>query len=180
MARTAGRPGTRRARLGRAVAAFADGGGWTVREVPTPAGHPTGWVANHAVATGRDSVYVPRQDQRPAGARGHHGRPLERRPLTVAARAPFDEANAAGADGAGRLWIGGWAPGGGPHSLMARWTGTRWATEELSAGVTGHSGMSTVFGIAGVPGTKGVFAAGTAGCASDPVLCGIVVSRDLR
>ncbi|GAA2350382.1 hypothetical protein [Streptomyces cuspidosporus] len=82
-------------------------------------------------------------------------------------------------DGAGRLWISGWAPGD-RHAVLSRWTGTAWATEKLPAGVTEHSEMSTVSGIAGVPGTKGVFAAGTAGCASDPVMCGIVVSRDLR
>ncbi|MDW6062996.1 hypothetical protein SAZ11_39515 [Streptomyces sp. FXJ1.4098] len=50
---------------------------------------------------------------------------------------------------------------------------------EAAADITEHSEMSTVFGIAAVPGTKGVLAAGTAGCASDPVQCGIVVSRDL-
>ncbi|GAA2351271.1 hypothetical protein [Streptomyces violaceusniger] len=63
--------------------------------------------------------------------------------------------------------------------MLTRWTGTGWATEELPADVTEHSEMSTVLGVAGVPGTKGVLAAGTAGCASDPVQCGMLVSRDL-
>ncbi|MEU6113330.1 hypothetical protein ABZ840_01985 [Streptomyces sp. NPDC047117] len=35
-----------------------NGHDWTVREVPTPTQHPTGWVANHIVATGRNSVHV--------------------------------------------------------------------------------------------------------------------------
>ncbi|MEU4897941.1 hypothetical protein AB0B12_14915 [Streptomyces sp. NPDC044780] len=156
-----------------------DGGGWTVREVPTPAETATGWSATHAVAAGRGTVYVlgRTEDPRAAGA-------------TMAVRwtgggwrslpaLPVDEANAAGADGAGRLWIAGWAPGD-PHTVLSRWTGTKWATEKLPAEVTEHSEMSTVLGIAGVPGTKGVFAAGLAGCASDPVQCGLLVSRDLR
>ncbi|MEU1669639.1 hypothetical protein ABZ547_39875 [Streptomyces sparsogenes] len=156
-----------------------DGGGWTVREVPTPAGHPTGWVANHAVATGRDSVYVlgktndPQAPEATMAVRWTGGRWQSLPAL------PVDETNAAGVDGAGRLWISGWAPGD-RHAVLSRWTGTAWATEKLPTGVTEHSEMSTVSGIAGVPGTKGVFAAGTAGCASDPVMCGIVVSRDLR
>ncbi|MBI0317688.1 hypothetical protein JBF12_32890 [Streptomyces javensis] len=155
-----------------------NGGGWTVREVPAPGAHPTGWVANHAVATGRNSVYVVGKTNDPQSPTA-----------TMAARwtgsrwqslpaLPVGEANAAGADGAGRPWIAGWAPGS-PHAVLARWTGTAWATEELPADVTEHSEMSTVLGVAGVPGTRGVLAAGTAGCASDPVQCGVLVSRDL-
>ncbi|MGY0062019.1 hypothetical protein ACWY4P_36715 [Streptomyces sp. LZ34] len=156
-----------------------NGSGWTVREVPTPTDHPTGWSANHAVATGRNSVYVIGKTNDPQAptatlATRWNGSRWQSLPAL-----PVDEANAAGADGAGGLWIGGWIPGS-PHSVLSRWTGTKWATEELPADVTEHSEMSTVLGIAGVPGTKGVFAAGTAGCASDPVMCGVVVSRDLR
>ncbi|MDX3224437.1 hypothetical protein [Streptomyces sp. ME19-01-6] len=155
-----------------------NGSRWTVREVPVPAEHPTGWVANRAVATGRNSVYVlgkTNDPQAPTATMAAHWNGSRWQSL---AELPVDEANTAGADGAGRLWIAGWTPGN-PHSVMARWTGTKWATEELPADVTGHSEMSTVLGIAGVPGTKGVFAAGTAGCASDPVQCGVLVSRDL-
>ncbi|WP_223863301.1 hypothetical protein [Streptomyces sp. 5-10] len=155
-----------------------NGSGWTVREVPAPGEHPTGWVANHAVATGRNSVYVVGKTNDPQSPTatmatrwtGSRWQSLPTLPLT--------EANAAGADGAGRPWIAGWAPGK-PHSVLTRWTGTGWATEELPADVTEHSEMSTVLGVAGVPGTKGVLAAGTAGCASDPVQCGMLVSRDL-
>ncbi|MFD8460277.1 hypothetical protein [Streptomyces antimycoticus] len=155
-----------------------NGRGWTVREVPTPAEHPTGWVANHAVATGRGSVYVvgkTNDAEVPEGTMatqwtGSHWQSLP--------ALPVDEANAAGADGAGKLWIAGWSAGG-RHSVLSRWTGTGWATEELPADVTEHSEMSTVSGIAAVPGTNGVFAAGTAGCQSDPVMCGVVVSRDV-
>ncbi|WP_240813114.1 hypothetical protein [Streptomyces sp. DASNCL29] len=155
-----------------------NGGGWTVREVPAPGEHPTGWVANHAVATGRNSVYVvgktndPQSPTATLAARWTGGRWRSLPAL------PVGEANAAGADGAGRPWIAGWAPGN-PHAVLARWTGTAWATEELPAEVTEHSEMSTVLGVAGVPGTRGVLAAGTAGCASDPVQCGVLVSRDL-
>ncbi|MFI9028086.1 hypothetical protein [Streptomyces sp. NPDC053560] len=92
---------------------------------------------------------------------------------------PVDEVNAADVDGAGRLWIAGWS-GGNPHSVLSRWTATEWTTETLPADVTEHSEMSTGLGIRGVPGTKGVFAVGTAGCQSDPVMCGVLVSRDLR
>lgn len=156
-----------------------NGRGWTVREVPVPSEHPTGWVANHAVATGRNSVYVvgkTNDPQAPTATMAAHWTGSRWRSLPAL---PVDEANAAGADGAGGLWIAGWTPGGDAHSVLARWTGTKWSTEKLPADVTEHSEMSTVFGIAAVPGTKGVLAAGTAGCASDPVQCGIVVSRDL-
>ncbi|MES4901753.1 MULTISPECIES: hypothetical protein [unclassified Streptomyces] len=155
-----------------------NGSRWTVREVPVPSEHPTGWVAGHAVATGRNSVYVvgkTNDPQVPAATMAARWTGSRWQSLPAL---PVDEANAAGADGAGRLWIAGWAPGN-PHSVMARWTGTKWSAEELPADVTEHSEMSTVLGITGVPGTKGVLAAGTAGCASDPVQCGIVVSRDL-
>ncbi|MFD7499632.1 hypothetical protein [Streptomyces sp. NPDC059850] len=65
-------------------------------------------------------------------------------------------------------------------TMAARWTGREWAAEELPADVTEHSEMSSVTGIAGVPGTNGVFATGLAGCAGDPVQCGLLVSRYLR
>ncbi|MEU5644398.1 hypothetical protein [Streptomyces milbemycinicus] len=155
-----------------------NGSAWTVREVPTPSEHPTGWVAGHAVATGRNSVYwvgKTNDAEVPTATMAAHWTGSRWQSLPAL---PVDEANAAGADGAGQLWIAGWKPGN-PHSVLARWTGKEWATEELPADVTEHSEMSTVLGIAGVPGTKGVLAAGTAGCASDPVQCGIVVSRDL-
>ncbi|MFE2677300.1 hypothetical protein [Streptomyces hygroscopicus] len=155
-----------------------DGGGWTVREVPTPGAHPTGWTAGHAVATGRGSVYwIGKTNDAgvPQATMAAHWDGSRWRSLPAL---PVDEANAAGADGAGRLWVSGWAPGD-RHSVSARWTGTTWVTETLPADVTEHSEMSTVLDIAGVPGTKGVFAAGMAGCASDPVQCGLLVSRGL-
>ncbi|MFF7649225.1 hypothetical protein ACFZCY_05095 [Streptomyces sp. NPDC007983] len=155
-----------------------NGSGWTVREVPTPTGSPTGWTSGHAVATGRNSVYLvgKTNEDRPAATMATRWTGSGWQSLPAL---PVEEANALGADGAGRLWIAGWTPGD-PHSVLSRWTGTAWATEKLPADVTGKSEMSSVLGIAGVPGTKGVFAAGTAGCASDPVQCGMLVSRDLR
>ncbi|OKI02721.1 hypothetical protein A6A06_16040 [Streptomyces sp. CB02923] len=155
-----------------------NGNGWTVREVPVPSGHPTGWVANHAVATGRNAVYVlgkTNDAQAPEAtmAARWNGSGWQSLPAL-----PVDEVNAANTDGAGRLWIAGWS--GGRHSVLSRWTGTGWATEQLPTGVTAHSEMSTVLGIGGVPGTSGVFAAGTAGCQADPVMCGVLVSRGLR
>ncbi|MFJ2200436.1 hypothetical protein [Streptomyces violaceusniger] len=155
-----------------------NGSGWTVREVPTPAESATGWTAGHAVATGRNSVYVVGKTNEDTPKATMATRWTGSRWESLPAL-PVGEANAVGADGAGRLWIGGWTPGN-RHSVLSRWTGTEWATEELPADVTEHSEMSTVLGIAGVPGTKGVFAAGTAGCASDPVQCGMLVSRDVR
>ena len=156
-----------------------NGSDWTTREVPTPTEHPTGWVANHAVATGRNSVYVvgkTNDSQAATATMATHwtGRRWQSLPAL-----PVEEANATAADGAGRLWVAGWSTGS-PHSVLSRWTGTAWATEQLPADVTEHSEMSTVSGITAVPGTKGVFAAGTAGCQSDPVMCGVVASRDLN
>ena len=155
-----------------------DGGGWTVREVPTPAASPTGWTAGLPVATGRNAVSVvgSTNEDTPEATMAVRWTGSRWQQLPAP---PLGQINAASADGAGRLWIGGWSAGN-PHSVLSRWTGTEWATEELPADVTEHSEMSSVTGIAGVPGTKGVFAAGLAGCASDPVQCGMLVSRDLR
>ncbi|MEU7484464.1 hypothetical protein [Streptomyces sp. NPDC042319] len=136
-------------------------------------------MANHIVATGRNSVHVLEKTndaQVPEATMATRWTGSGWQSLDAL---PVDEGNAANVDGAGRLWIAGWS-GGNRHSALSRWTGTKWATEALPADVTEHSEMSTVLGISGVPGTKGVFAAGTAGCRSDPVMCGVLVSRDLR
>ncbi|MET9296711.1 hypothetical protein [Streptomyces sp. NPDC003077] len=156
-----------------------DGSRWTTHKVPTPTAHPTGWVANHAVTAGRNSVYVlGKTNDAQAPEATMAARWTGSRWQTLPAP-PVDEVNAANVDGAGRLWVAGWSAGD-RHSVLSRWTGTTWTTEALPAEVTEHSEMSTVLGIAGVPGTSGVLAAGTAGCQSDPVMCGVLVSRDLR
>jgi hypothetical protein len=88
--------------------------------------------------------------------------------------------NAAGVDASGNVWVAGWLPGGGPHTVFSRWDGTAWTGEELPEELTSTSWGSTVFDIEGVPGTRAVLATGIAGCESAMESCGLVVSRGLR
>ncbi|MFF0159998.1 hypothetical protein ACFYRY_21045 [Streptomyces sp. NPDC005263] len=157
-----------------------DGRRWTVRAVPVPYEYGTGWAANHIVSTKRGTVHVfgkTNDPQVPSGllATRWDGRTWQSIPTPA-----VDEVNAAGTDGSGGVWVAGWPPHGGGHTLLSRWDGTTWTDEELPAELTSTSVGSSILGIDGIPGTRAVLAAGNAACESVTGACGLLVSRGLR
>jgi len=93
-------------------------------------------------------------------------------------RMRVDEVNAAGVDGSGNVWTAGW-PVGSSHAVLSRWDGASWTDEQLPEDITSSAG-SSILGIDGVPGTRGVLAAGDTACENTASgACGLVVSRGI-
>ncbi|MGI5195741.1 hypothetical protein ACQEVY_19175 [Streptomyces sp. CA-288835] len=157
-----------------------DGRRWTVKTVPVPFEYSAGWVANHVVSTRRGTVHVFGKTNDPGVPNGLISTRWDGRKWQEIPTPGIDEVNASGADGSGGVWVGGWAPQGSAHTLLSRWNGTTWTDEELPAELTSTSGGSTVYGIAGIPGTRTVLASGTAECTSMTDVCGLLASRGLR
>ncbi|MDX3522863.1 hypothetical protein [Streptomyces scabiei] len=157
-----------------------DGRRWTVRAVPAPYAYDPGWVANHVVSTRRGTVHVLGKTNDPQVPSGLLSARWDGRTWKQLPAPAVDEVNAAGVDASGNVWVAGWLPGGSAHTVLSRWDGTAWTDEELPAELTTTSWGSTVFEIEGVPGTRAVLAAGTAGCESVMESCGLVVSRGLH
>ncbi|WP_234373836.1 hypothetical protein [Streptomyces scabiei] len=156
-----------------------DGRRWTVRPVPAPYAYAPGWVANHVVSARRGTVHVLGKTNDPQVPSGLLSARWDGRGWRQLPTPTVDEVNASGVDASGNVWVAGWLPGGGPHTVFSRWDGTAWTGEELPAELTSTSWGSTVFDIEGVPGTRAVLAAGIAGCESAMDSCGLVVSRGL-
>ncbi|GAB2991171.1 hypothetical protein GCM10023080_066130 [Streptomyces pseudoechinosporeus] len=157
-----------------------DGRRWTVQAVPAPYEYGPGWVANHIVSTRRGTVHVLGKTNDPQVPSGLLSARWDGRRWQQLPAPGVDEVNAAGADASGNVWVAGWLPQGGSHSLLSRWDGTTWTDEELPAELTSTSWDSSVFGIEGIPGTRAVLAAGNAACESVTEACGLLVSRGIR
>ncbi|WP_158880336.1 hypothetical protein [Amycolatopsis anabasis] len=159
-----------------------DGKKWEQTALPVPSEHPTGWLVNHVVVVDQKSVYAfgkSNDPEVPAATMALHWDGAAWKPLPAI---PFDEANAAGVDGAGTVWVGGW-PGGQLRSALARWDGTAWTTEQLPPEVAeqgGEDGQNSILGLSKVPGTRGVLASGLVADNAMNKGWGLIVSRGLR
>ncbi|WP_157357201.1 hypothetical protein [Amycolatopsis nigrescens] len=134
---------------------------WQQTAPPVPSEHPAGWLVNRVVAAGPGSVYAfgKTDEDFPSATMAVRWDGARWQPMPAV---PVGEVNAAGADGAGALWVGGW-PQGGRHSVLARWSGSAWVTGPLPpevAAQAGENGQSSILGLERVPGTAGIIASG--------------------
>lgn len=155
-----------------------DGRRWTVDTIPVPRKYDVGWVANHIVTTKRGTVQVFGKTNDGGVPRGLLAAQWDGRTWQPISLPDVDEVNAAGVDGSGKVWIAGW-PVGSSHTVLSRWDGASWTDEQLPEDITTRAG-SSILGIDGVPGTRGVLAAGDTACENTSSgACGLVVSRGI-